>query len=543
MSTSLPQARAVVLDRWRVVYVVTPKAMCTSLLWAMAGLRDDPIDATRSRSAEVTRALSVHDPACWPGAFLHERSADEVESIAVADSWFRFTLTRHPVDRLWSAWQSKLLLREPAYAVRFGDQPWFPRPVGALDTIAEDFERFVVALGADPELRRADQHWAPQTYLLQTGTFPYTEIGQVERAAATLERLERHLGEHGWHGSLELERHNVSLLPRAAVVREPGLLRRIEEVYADDLESFGYQPAAIGHRPAASASAVAVRALAELAERHERIGDLFRLLHPARPPRRASVSLVSLTGPRPWETMAVPDEVEVVQAPSGPNVAARLQAGIEVSTGDIVVLCRDITAVSPGWPDRIRAALSGPDVGLVGAVLQPADQPDLRLAGFEFTDEVLNRRWIATSDSDVPVPLLPGAFLAIRRRTLTYLGGLDTGLGGDAWYALELCVRAWRCGMSAVVAPSVVVTWQPPEDEDSPGFVPDLLRVAAIHLDAPRFARLLGALRDTPGITRALADLLVSDAGARRGRLEQISLHDTAGLLPAAPFLAEQVAS
>ena len=44
--------------------------------------------------------------------------------------------------------------------------------------------------------------------------------------------------------------------------------------------AFGYEPANVGHPPSADASAVAVRALAELVERHERIGDLHRMLAP-----------------------------------------------------------------------------------------------------------------------------------------------------------------------------------------------------------------------------------------------------------------------
>lgn len=527
MTANLPLTRAVVLDRWRVVYVVTPKAMCTSLLWAMAELRGEPLDPTTSRSAEATRALTVHDPGYWSGAFLHERDEGEAASITGDDGWFRFALTRHPVDRLWSAWQSKLLLREPAYVARFGDRPWFPRPAATLDTVAEDFERFVDALAADPELRRADQHWAAQTELLQPATFPYTELGQVERSDVTMRRLETYLRDHGWSGSLRPGRHNAGLLPRPAAVRDPALLRRIEELYAADLDAFGYPPASLGRRPAAAATAVAVRGLAELTERHERIGDLYRLLHPA---RRATMSLVVLGPSRP----AVPDDVEVVPVPAGASAASGLQAGVDASRGDVVVLCRDVTALSPGWPDRVRSALRDPDVGLVGAVLRPAGQPERRLAGFAFTDDALNRSWVDASDGadPVPVPLPTGAFLAIRRSTLTYLGGLDTGLAGDTWYPLELGIRAARCGLRCVVPPGLVATWRPADADVTAGFLPDLLRVAAIHLDPARFARLLGALSDDPRLTAELAGLIVSDAGARRARLEQIALHDTAQLLP-----------
>ncbi len=238
--------------------------------------------------AEEPRALAVHDPAIWQQWFkpLHLLPADVIELVTSEDGWFRLGWTRHPVNRLWSAWQSKLLLREPLFMELYGTAQWFPRtptelPKGAaaLGAIAEDFESFVAALAQDPQLLTADPHWAPQSYLLRPEVFPYSEIGRIEAAAVTLGRLERHLRAQGWRGTLDLKRLNATLLPRA-VIRDPTLLRLIEKIYTDDMTAFGYEPANVGYPPSADAGAVAVQALAELVERHERIGDLHRMLAP-----------------------------------------------------------------------------------------------------------------------------------------------------------------------------------------------------------------------------------------------------------------------
>jgi hypothetical protein len=160
-----------------------------------------------------------------------------------------------------------------------GLQRSYPKGAAALDAIAEDFESFVAALAQDPQLLVRDPHWAPQSYLLRPEGFPYSEVGRVEAAAVTLGRLEGHLRAQGWQGTLDLKRLNATLLPRA-VIRDPTVLRLIEKIYADDMTAFGYEPADVGHPPSADASAVAVQALAELVDRHERISDLHRMFAP-----------------------------------------------------------------------------------------------------------------------------------------------------------------------------------------------------------------------------------------------------------------------
>jgi len=584
----------VVLDKWKVVYVVTPKAMCTSMLWLTAGLQSEDLgpDVADSRAPEVTRALAAHDPAVWRRtAVLHSLPADVIDEIIGEDAWFRFCLTRHPVDRLWSAWQSKLLLREPAYAAWFGSAPWFPRTpaelpqgAGALHALAEDFERFVAALAEDPHLLTADQHWAPQSYLLRPEAFPYTEIGRVEKAAVTVGRLERHLRAQGWPGELDLKRRNTTLLPRA-VIRDAALLRLIEDIYAEDMTTFGYGPARAGRRPSGEANSLAVQALAELVDRHERIGDLHRMLAPgpARPivaqreprigpaagppappvasPSRPTVSVVFLSDADMPDAITLPNGVEavivpsragdppgpaatgparVIPAPSAPGAPARFQAGLDATSGDVVVFCRDVAALSGDWAERVCESLDDQEVGLVSALIQPETDPQLRLAGLEFVDQMFNVHWIARTMEEsgpehagIEVPLLSSTFLAVRRATLTYLGGLDTGMRGDAWHDTELCLRAWRCGLRSLVLPNVVASCpMSPTEGSTSHLLHDLLRLAAVHLNQERFAGLIASLRGSFELHPALADLFTSDVGSRRARIEHIALRDAEPLLP-----------
>ena len=117
--------RTVVLPRQRVLFLPTPKAACTNVLWTLAGLAGLPPDRfDRSPLPEVSPALTVHDMNLWPDELrLIRYEGAERERVLAEDGWLRFSLVRDPAPRLWSGWQSKLLLREPRFAADFGDAP------------------------------------------------------------------------------------------------------------------------------------------------------------------------------------------------------------------------------------------------------------------------------------------------------------------------------------------------------------------------------------------------------------------------------------
>ena len=251
LNVLLPRITGFVLDKWKVIYVVTPKAMCTSMQWLMVGLQNEDLDrdVSHSRALEVTRGLAVHDPATWRGTRqLHLLPEDDMEQVTSDDGWFRFGFTRHPVDRLWSAWQSKLLLREPTPAAMYGTARWFPRTRGSYPKelppstpSSRTSKASLLLLPRTRDFLVGDRHWAPQSYLLRPEGFPYSDIGRVDAAGVTLGRLEGHLRAQGWQGTLELKRLNATLLPRT-VIRDPALPRQIEKIYADDMITFGYEP-------------------------------------------------------------------------------------------------------------------------------------------------------------------------------------------------------------------------------------------------------------------------------------------------------------
>ena len=226
--------RTVVLPEQRVLFVPVPKAGCTTVLWRLAELAG--IDAEvfeRSATPEVSPALTVHDMSLWPPQF---RLASYAPDQLAGPGWWRFSLVRDPAARLWSAWQSKLLLREPRFAEAFGDAPWFPRVPDTPATVLEDFRRFVAAVGAG---EAEDVHWAVQRPLVTQIALDH--IGRVERLEETLERLRAHAGAPPWTDAGR--RENVSPLPRPPGGDETGT---VERHFAEDYAAFGYDPPAPG---------------------------------------------------------------------------------------------------------------------------------------------------------------------------------------------------------------------------------------------------------------------------------------------------------
>jgi hypothetical protein len=272
-----------VLPRWKVVYVSVSKAACTSIKWMLADLQgEDPERFYTAINREVSRALTIHTRPLWQHTpMLHELSDADLAEISPERGWFTFTATRHPAGRLWSAWQSKLLLRDPKWTARAGDASWFPRVPSSTEDVIEDFHRFVRAVderqpGVDVVM--SDRHFRPQTELAVADRMPYTRVYDIRQIPEMLDDLAAHLRGAGWDGSLKLRSTNdTPLRPLPATFTEE-VTDAISRIYAADFEQLGYGPAAPDKfEPADEYGEGALREVARLVERNERIGDLARI--------------------------------------------------------------------------------------------------------------------------------------------------------------------------------------------------------------------------------------------------------------------------
>ena len=274
------------LESHRIMFLPLPKSGCTSLLWMLADL--DGLDGARFRDsvmAEVSQSMTIHDTSRWDERHLWAAyDNDEQEQIQADDSWLRFTVVRDPAPRLWSAWQSKLLLKEPRFVARFGEAAWFPHDVVDLDGAISSFRSFVRALDVRAEDAPHDAHWGPQTGLIDGFRLNYH--GRAERPDATVHRIDEHLSA-GVHLDQRVPRENSAPVPYHRSVYDDETAAIVNRVFAEDFERFGYEPLADVSsgdseqmwRPTAE---TAVGFAAQLSERHLRIGTLLDQLGQAR---------------------------------------------------------------------------------------------------------------------------------------------------------------------------------------------------------------------------------------------------------------------
>jgi hypothetical protein len=269
--------RVIVIPKHRILFVPIPKSGCTSVKWSLAQLAGLPPERFRSnRESEVTRALAVHVMSMWDDQYRWSLlSAVEQDAIITDDSWLRFGVVREPASRLWSAWQSKLLLAEPWFHQRFAAETWFPDRIKSVDAMIANFREFVHALASDDPPH--DSHWAPQHPMV--AGYELNFVGRAERPDATSVRLREFAGPAADFG--DFRRENRSLLPYSPAVYDENTAAVVNSIFADDFANFGYDPVVPGSRADDSWLARAeagLVALDEVRARHERIGDLVEML-------------------------------------------------------------------------------------------------------------------------------------------------------------------------------------------------------------------------------------------------------------------------
>ena len=271
------EERTIVLPEQRVLYMPVPKAGWTTVGWLLAEVAGLPADRfEHSTLPGVSTSLTIHDMQLWgEGYRLGDYEGKDREHVLGDEGWFRFSVVRNPATRLWSGWQSKLLLREPRFLEMFGDEPWFPRVPETPEELVEDFRRFVVAVAQGAAI---DVHWAVQSELIER--LPLGHVGRLERLDDTLALLRAHVGGERWPAEMRRENRTPVPLPPGAYDEEAAAA--LNEHYASDFELYGYEPVTPSSddqamRAWAERVGPVLPLLVDTIDKHARIGQLHNV--------------------------------------------------------------------------------------------------------------------------------------------------------------------------------------------------------------------------------------------------------------------------
>ena len=208
----------------------------------------------------------------------------------------------------------------------------------------------------------------------------------------------------------------------------------------------------------------------------------------------------------------------------GLGVARARNLGARSSRGDTVVFADAHIGVDRLWWKPLLEQLDNPKVGAVAPGI--ARMPPTAAVGYglTFRGPHMEVRWRRRRPKEAsPAPLLPGCCFAVRRQTFERTGGWDEGCLQRGNIDNEVSVRFWLLGYELRIVPETVVRHRfrdrSPYPVGWPQYLHNRLRLAFVHFNPDRLARVVARLRDYPGFGEALTLLVEGDITERRRRV------------------------
>ncbi|SHN49039.1 sulfotransferase family 2 domain-containing protein [Desulfovibrio litoralis] len=258
------------------LYVAVPKVACTTMKWWFAKLEAVDLDVSSiHKSLESTPELVIHDIANI-APHLTRLPLSVIEEYLSKKDAFCFTLVRNPYMRIFSAWQSKMLLQEPLRIIPYQKYDFCNYKIDNKKDISLAFEYFLEHLYAyEHPANFLDPHFMPQYKILRPDIFPYSLIVKLEEKEKLKEALKIHLGEDVAL-PFEDKGNNVSLLSYNTEFITARSVELIKTIYQKDFEIFNYSTELPVSKKNISEQeiSIAIQAINMIRWRHQRISEM-----------------------------------------------------------------------------------------------------------------------------------------------------------------------------------------------------------------------------------------------------------------------------
>jgi hypothetical protein len=226
--------------KFKIFCLSVPKVACTNMRWWFADLANVSAEVKKNNpKLESSSELMIHE-------FFSSISPESVNldfyqvlPIISESNFFSFGLVRNPYSRIFSAWQSKILLQEPLQIILFKEKSFLNLPIENISDIKFAFESFLEEILLEKNISNYDPHWAPQSLLLRPDLIQYKIISKIEDTQDLELFLKNHLAASFVNPFLN-KSYNKSIIPYSHKFISNRAAEIINLIYEEDFSLFGY---------------------------------------------------------------------------------------------------------------------------------------------------------------------------------------------------------------------------------------------------------------------------------------------------------------